>query len=255
MRAIALQSGSNGNCVYVETGKVRLLLDAGISGKRAAERLDEFGRDIRDVDAVLISHDHADHVRCAGIYQRKFGLPVYVTAPTLAAAQARCSLGTLDDVRHFTAGETLQFDGATVETMPTPHDGVDGVAFLVDDGHKRLGVLTDLGHVFNDLGDAVASLDAVLLESNYDVEMLRTGSYPAFLKRRIRGPGGHISNVEAAELLDGVAGAKLRWACLAHLSQENNRPDLALQTHYDIVGDRFALYAASRHKAVELPAL
>jgi len=255
MRAIALQSGSNGNCVYVEAGKVRLLLDAGISGKRAADRMAEFGRDIRDVDAVLISHDHADHIRCAGIYQRKFGLPVYVTAATLAAAQGRYSLGKMDDVRHFAAGETLAFEDVSVETLSTPHDGVDGVAFIVDDGHNRLGVLTDLGHVFGDLGDAVASLDAVLLESNYDAEMLRTGSYPAFLKQRIRGPGGHISNTEAAELLADVAGEKLRWACLAHLSQENNRPDLALQTHYDIVGDRFALYAASRHKAVELPAL
>ena len=124
--------------------------------------------------------------------------------------------------------------------------------FVVDDGQRRLGILTDLGHVFDGLNSVLESLDAVLIESNYDAEMLADGSYPEFLKRRIRGPGGHLSNVEAAGLLDAAAGGRLQWACLAHLSEENNAPDTALQTHRDILGNRLGLCVASRYEATEV---
>jgi len=255
MLAIALQSGSNGNCIYVEAGppgrddRVRLLFDAGISGKRAAQRLAEHGRDIREIDALLISHDHADHVRCMGIYRRKFRLPVYVTAKTHRAAERRYDLGTIDEVRHFTAGDVLRFGAVSVETVPTPHDGVDGVAFVIDDGRRRLGILTDLGHVFDELNEVIASLDAVLIESNYDPDMLAAGPYPAFLKRRIKGPAGHISNVEAAQLLRAAGGKRLKWAALAHLSEQNNDPQLALASHRGIVPEHLAIHLTSRYGA------
>ncbi len=248
MRVISLQSGSNGNSIYVEAGGVRLLFDAGLSGVQVQERLALHGRDVRGIQGLLISHDHSDHSRSLGIYQRKFKLPVYVTTKTLDAAQASCNLGKLDDVRHFVAGAWLRFGPVSVETIPTPHDGVDGVAFVVDDGRRRLGILTDLGHVFNGLDAVVSSLDAVLLESNYDVEMLTRGSYPEFLKRRIRGPGGHLSNIEAAELLLRAAGNRLRWVCLAHLSHDNNSPDVALATHTKVLGDRWPLLVATRYQ-------
>lgn len=255
MVVIPLQSGSTGNSIYVEARGVRLLFDAGISGRQARLRLAAYGRDIRQVDALLISHNHADHIRCAGIYHRKFGLPVYVTARTFRAAAAGCSLGPIGDVRHFRAGAVLRFGKVSVETLPTPHDGADGVGFLVDDGRRRLGILTDLGHVFSGLDAAVGSLDAVLIESNYDPDMLAGGPYPAVLQRRIRGPGGHISNDEAAELLAAAAGARMKWACLGHLSEQNNSPDLALRTHRGVLAERFPLYVASRYAAVDLPEL
>jgi phosphoribosyl 1,2-cyclic phosphodiesterase len=248
MQVISLQSGSNGNCVYVEAGGVKLLFDAGISGSRAKERLARHGRDIADVDAVLISHDHVDHARSMGIYHRKFGLPVFVTNKTYRAA-CRYGLGVVEDLRHFTAGETLRFDQIAVETISTPHDGVDGVVFVVDDGMHRLGVLTDLGHVFAGLEDVIGSLDAVLLESNYDPDMLDDGPYPAFLKQRIKGPGGHISNDEAAEVLKSRVSRRMQWACLAHLSADNNTPVLALQTHRRIVGKRLPIFVATRYEA------
>jgi phosphoribosyl 1,2-cyclic phosphodiesterase len=257
--AIALQSGSNGNCIYVEAGPgngagcVRLLFDAGISGKAAQTRLSARGRDIARADALLISHDHADHARCAGVFSRKFGVPIYVTEPTLEAAEQRCSLGRLGDVRHFRSGRTLRFGDVTVETIPTPHDGADGVAFVVDDGQSRLGILTDLGHVFAGLSDVVRSLDAVILESNYDPEMLAHGPYPDFLKRRIAGPGGHISNFESADLLASAAGRRLRWAALAHLSEHNNTPPVALAAHRSVLGSRIDLHMTGRYEAVALP--
>ncbi len=252
MRIIALQSGSNGNCVFVESRGVRLLFDAGISGKQAQQRLAGFDRDITDVDALIISHDHADHSRCMGIYQRKFGLPIYASLKTFEAAAGRISLGQIDRVNYFRPGATLRFDGVAVETIPTPHDGADGVAFVVDDGRSRLGILTDLGHAFDGLDKVVRSLDAVLLESNYDPTMLDDGEYPEFLKRRIRGPGGHLSNHEAAALLRQTANGRMKWACLAHLSEDNNHPEIALRTHQEMLGQTLPLSVASRYRATEL---
>jgi phosphoribosyl 1,2-cyclic phosphodiesterase len=252
--AISLQSGSSGNCIYVETCGVKLLLDAGIPGVQAADRLAAHGRNIRNVDAVIISHDHGDHIRHAGVFQRKYGLPVYVTSATLAAATSRCStLGKLKDIRPFRSGDRLKFGEVLVHTIPTPHDGVDGSVFLVEANGKRLGVMTDLGHVFKDLIHIVSSLDAVFLESNYDPDMLAAGPYPAFLKQRIKGPRGHLSNQEAAEVLRRAAeGRRLKWACLSHLSDKNNHPDLALRTHRAVVAEHVALYTADRYTASEV---
>ena len=247
MKIISLQSGSNGNCIYVEADGVKLFFDAGISGSQVRERLALHGRDVDEVAAVLISHDHADHCRNMGILNRKFGLPVYATAATCGAAD-RYDLGEIDDLRHFTAGESLRIGKVTVETISTPHDAEDGVVFVVDDGKHRLGILTDLGHVFSGLGDVIGSLDAVLLESNYDPDMLANSSRPDWLKERIAGPAGHISNIEAAELLLASASKRMKWACLGHLSEDSNTPKLALATHRKVSGDRMPLFVATRYE-------
>jgi phosphoribosyl 1,2-cyclic phosphodiesterase len=249
--AFSLQSGSNGNCVYVESKGVRLLFDAGISGIRAERRLARYGRDIRKVDAVIISHDHSDHTASMGIFQRKYGLNVLVTEPTLKAASRRRDLGAMKHLDCFEAGDTLRFNGVSVETISTPHDGADGVAFAVEGDGKRLGVLTDLGHRFDGLSELIGSLDAVFLESNYDPDMLENGPYPPMTKRRIAGPGGHLSNIDAAKLL-GENQANLRWACLAHLSEQNNTPEKALATHREILGPDLPLHIAGRYDISEL---
>ncbi len=247
MIAISLQSGSSGNCIYVEAGGVRLLFDAGICGGDAESRLALYGCDIRGIDAVIISHDHADHVRFAGVYQRKYKLPVYMTPRTLEVSVERHRLGRLDNVNLFLSGGALKFGGVSIQTIPTPHDGADGSAFVVTCGQTRLGILTDLGYAFEGLSDVISSLDAVFIESNYDPHMLAHGPYPEFLKRRILGPGGHLSNHDAAHLL--TSGGRLKWACLAHLSEHNNNPHLALKTHRDILNNDLMLHVAGRFRA------
>ena len=139
MQVISLQSGSNGNCVYVEAGGVRLLVDAGIPGCQVRQRLALFDRDPLGLHGLLISHDHVDHSRAMGVYQREFGVPLYVTPKTLHAARRRTRLGQIDNVRYFQAGATLRFGPVTVETIPTPHDGADGVGFVIDDGSAAAG--------------------------------------------------------------------------------------------------------------------
>jgi phosphoribosyl 1,2-cyclic phosphodiesterase len=253
MIATALQSGSNGNCIYVETASVRLLFDAGLSGVQTEERLAACGRDIRGIDAVIISHDHSDHVGHAGVLHRKYGLPVYMAAATFAAANARRPLGKMQDVRHFRSCDRLRFGDVQVHAIPTPHDAADGSVFIVEADGRRLGIMTDLGHVFKDLISLVASLDAVFLESNYDPDLLAHGPYPAWLKQRIRGPHGHISNEESADVLArALKGGRLQWACLAHLSEHNNSPETALKTHRAQLSVDFALHVADRSRASDV---
>jgi phosphoribosyl 1,2-cyclic phosphodiesterase len=224
MIAISLQSGSNGNCLYVETKGVKLLFDAGIRCREAQKRLALYGRGISDVNALIISHDHGDHVRHAGVYQRRHGIPLYITPKTLERAEQNHRFGKLKDINYFFSGGTITFGDVTVHTIPSPHDGADGSLFVVTSEGKRLGIFIDLGHVFQELH----------------------GPYPDFLKQRIQGSRGHLSNRDAAELLQ--AGKHLQWACLAHLSKNNNTPQRALRTHRDIVGDCLNLYTASRHE-------
>lgn len=250
MITCSLQSGSNGNAIYVEAGGVRLLFDAGISGKQAQLRLAAHGRDIRAVDALILSHDHSDHVRCAGIYQRKFGLPVYMSRTTHRAIW--CDLGKLYDVRYFQSGNSIDFGPVTVHTFTTPHDAADGVAFVVQHDNRRLGILTDLGHPFDRLARTLADLDAAYLESNYDPAMLAAGPYPPHLKARIRGAGGHLSNHEAAALVHRCGTRRPKWIALAHLSEENNEPELALKTHRALLGERYRLHVAGRYGVSDL---
>lgn len=249
--ALSLQSGSNGNSIYIEAGETRLLFDAGISGVQAEKRLSFHGRNIRQVDALIISHDHADHIRYAGVYQRKYHLPVYLTPKTLYTALHSHDLGRMDNINIFFSGSALRFGEVTVHTFPTMHDTSDGSVFVVSWQDRRLGIMTDLGHVFEDLPHIIATLDAVILESNYEPDLLETGPYPSFLKKRIAGAGGHISNIDSAELV-ATYGNHLKWACLAHLSENNNSPWKALQTHRSIIGNDLPLYIAGRYAPSEL---
>ncbi|MDR3198813.1 MAG: MBL fold metallo-hydrolase [Planctomycetaceae bacterium] len=257
-RMISLQSGSNGNCYFVETGNVRLLIDAGITASRTVERLTHFGIDIASVQGIVISHAHSDHICGAGVLHRRYKIPVWLTQGTYnqvtTPSKISRKLGKLQEPRIFHAGESLQFENLTIETISTPHDAPDSVCFVFDDGLTRLGIMTDLGCHFLGLGEVVETLDAILLESNYDEKMLETGAYPEELKQRIQGDGGHLSNTESAGLIR-KHGKKLRWVCLGHLSENNNTPEKTLDTHRKIIGNHLDIFIASRYQCTEVPVL
>ncbi len=252
MKIIPLQSGSNGNCYYVESGETALLFDAGISVRTAQTRLAVYQRDLKKVKGIFISHDHSDHTRHLGSFHRKFDLPVYITRPTLLAIEINQKLGSLKRVRLFSSGCSETVGSITVHTIRTPHDGVDGVVFVVEDAEHRVGILTDLGHPFEELRDVMPSLDGVILESNYDEGMLATGRYPEHLKRRISGLGGHISNEEAAQLVKDGNQGRLKWLCLCHLSEQNNCPEVAMRTHQSILGQEMPIFVAWRDRVSEV---
>lgn len=249
MLTFSLQSGSNGNCIYVEAAGVRLLFDCGLSGQLAALRMAARGRDLDGIDALIISHEHDDHVRGAGIIHRRHGIPIYITRHTQRRAAGL--LGRVTDPRYFEPGERIEFGPVTVHTIRTPHDAIEPVCFVVAHEDRRLGILTDLGHPFRALEAIMPDLDAAYLESNYDPDMLENGPYDRRLKDRIRGKHGHISNDESADLVKRSVGLlngnrRLKWIAAAHLSETNNLPDLALAAHNRAVGKQFPIHLASR---------
>jgi len=246
LRFASLQSGSNGNCLYVETGGIRLLFDAGLTGTQTKQRLETFGVDIETIHAVIISHAHNDHIRYAGVLQRQYDLPIWMTSGTFQEVLAMRRPGRVSDPNLFNGGDSFQFGTVKVETILTTHDAPEGVCFVVDNGTVRLGIMSDLGSRFLGLKEIIATLDGVYLESNYDTGMLADGMYPEDLKQRISGKKGHLSNTDAAELLL-QPGKRLRWACLGHLSAQNNCPKVALETHRKILGETLPLHIAPRY--------
>jgi phosphoribosyl 1,2-cyclic phosphodiesterase len=250
LRFASLQSGSNGNCLFVESGDVRLLFDAGLTGIQTEQRLESLGVDIETIHAVIISHVHNDHLRYAGVLQRQYDLPIWMTSGTFQEIQFLRRPGRVCEPHLFRAGDTLEFGSVKVETILTPHDAPESVCFVVDNSTTRLGIMTDLGSRFLGLKETIATLDAVYLESNYDPEMLESGGYPEELKQRIRSDQGHLSNVDAAELL--LKSKRLRWACLGHLSASNNHPEVALETHRRILGESLPLHIAPRFDVSEV---
>jgi phosphoribosyl 1,2-cyclic phosphodiesterase len=250
VKTFSVQSGSNGNCIYVEADDVRLLFDAGVSGRCAEGRMATHHRRIRECDALIVSHDHWDHASGAGVFHRKFRLPVFMTRGAYEAVRFR--VGAMSDVRWFKPGERLRFGPLTVTTIPTPHDGIDTVCFLIEHEGRRLGIFTDLGHPFAALGEALSRVHAAYIESNYDVEMLMTGEYPESLKQRISGKHGHLSNDEAAATAARHVNGGLEWLAVAHLSAHNNRPYLAVRAMVEAVGRQLPVYVASRYEASDV---
>jgi phosphoribosyl 1,2-cyclic phosphodiesterase len=226
LRFRVLGSGSDGNATLVEGGGARVLLDAGLGPRQLAERLTDAGVDPASLDAVLLSHEHGDHARGAPAFSRRWGVPLAGTTRTFEALG--CELAKLPPVLAIEPGETREFRRLSVRAVPVPHDAARPLAFVVTAAEGSLGHATDLGHLSRGFVNALRECDAVLVESNYDPAMLRDGPYPWSLKERILGPFGHLSNGDAARLLEKGLGEACRQVVLAHLSRKNNHPELAL---------------------------
>jgi len=228
MQIHVLASGSTGNSVFFQMGKTKILVDAGISTRRIERGLAEVGVRVGDIDGVLITHEHTDHIKGLDVLIRKYQLPVYTRAKTWNMIKCREKFFPecrIEIENGFTVGEV------EIESFNISHDAVDPVGFCFHHRKRKCVLATDFGVVTDEVKKALAYANAVVLESNHDLEMLNNGPYPAFLKQRIRSKSGHLSNCDAARLICGLPrNNKLMHIFLAHLSQKNNVPGLAERT-------------------------
>ncbi|MEM7050509.1 MAG: MBL fold metallo-hydrolase [Acidobacteriota bacterium] len=227
MRIAVLGSGSRGNALVVESEGRLLLVDAGFSCKQLEKRLASLGVEAADLAAVLVTHEHGDHIRGVDVLARRYGLPVYATEGTLEACR-----GLRDEVREgaciIASGRPFHVADFEVEPFAVPHDAREPVGLVIQsaDGH-RLGLAADLGSRSRLAWGRLTDLDILVIETNHDLEMLRNGPYPWSLKQRVAGRHGHLSNRDAADGLPELINDRLRWVVLYHLSQTNNLPALA----------------------------
>lgn len=232
MNLCSIASGSSGNCIFIGTEQTSLLVDIGISAKQAETGLHTIDRTLKDIDGILVTHEHSDHIRGVGVAARKAGIPIYGTKGTLEAIKNCSSLGKIDEglYREISPDEIFQVGDMEIVPFRISHDAADPVAYRVNSGEKSAAVVTDLG-VYNDyIVDHLQGLDAVLLEANHDVRMLQAGVYPYYLKQRILSNHGHLSNENAGRLLCRILHDNLKSVFLGHLSKENNYEALAYET-------------------------
>lgn len=231
MKLLSIASGSSGNCIFVGNDHTCILIDAGISKKRIEEGLNTIGLTLRDMDAVLVTHEHSDHINGLGVLSRACYAPIYCTTGTKAGIFYSSSLGKLDEEQFLDikAGEDFTVNDITVSPMRISHDANDPVAFTFHDGNKHIGVATDMGCVTDENEEKLRGMDAILLEANHDLNMLQVGPYPYYLKQRIMGDKGHLSNETAGRFLSRLVHDDLKYILLGHLSHENNYPQLAYE--------------------------
>jgi phosphoribosyl 1,2-cyclic phosphodiesterase len=253
VRVCLIASGSKGNSIYVEAGASRLLIDAGLSATELLRRLGSAGADSGKLDAILISHEHSDHVRGAGVLARKLKIPLLVSHRTRSAIGS--SIGKADLIE-FESGVPFAFKDLMIDPFPTTHDATDPVGFMIECGEGRFGMATDLGIATRLVSEKLKGCRAVVLESNHDEEMLINGPYPWHLKQRIKSRHGHLSNTESSELLHEIMHSGLNAVFLAHLSEVNNDPVIALGVARSLLLSRNIcsprLLLGEQHRAGEL---
>ena len=233
IRFASLGSGSAGNALVVESGETRLMVDCGFGLRDTQTRLARLGLAPADISGILVTHEHSDHVGGVFSFARRHGLPVWLTYGTLAASGG---VAPEVDCRVIDSHEPLVIGDLEVFPFPVPHDAREPVQYVFSDGALRLGLLTDAGEVTGHMCQMLAACEALVLECNHDRQMLAESRYPPSLKRRIGGRLGHLANDAAAELLAAVAGDHLQHVVAAHLSEQNNRPELAVEALAAVLG-------------------
>ena len=230
-----LASGSSGNCTYVESNQQRLLIDAGLSGKRIEALFQQIGRDISDVDAILVTHEHKDHIHGVGVLSRKYNLPIYANAKTWEKMDFMIGQIHPDNRRLFEPDKMQSFGNIDVLSYQVSHDAIQPQFYSFQNNKKQFVMLTDTGYVSDRLRYELKNASAYLIESNHEIEMLRYGKYPWSLKQRILGDKGHLSNEDGALAMVDLIGDQTQEIYLGHLSRDNNTKEIAMNVMRDIL--------------------
>ncbi|MFH1248998.1 MAG: MBL fold metallo-hydrolase [archaeon] len=238
MHALALSSGSSGNCFYIEDKGNAILIDAGISAKKTVQTLSSFGKNAADIKGIFLTHEHTDHIRGVEVLSKKLKIPVFATKKTFQNSSFEGNEELLNCIRN---NEVTDIGSLSVEAFSKFHKSADPVSYTVSAADKRVSVITDLGTRCSNTISHVKDADFLFLESNYDEDMLSDGKYPAFLKQWISSNKGHLSNMQASLLVLEHASPKLKSLVLSHLSKNNNNPELALNTMHTLIKERHDL--------------
>ncbi len=231
-RLCPIASGSSGNCTYIEADETRFLVDIGISGKKVMMGLETIDVDPASINGILVTHEHSDHIKGIGIYSRKYHIPIYTTQKTWDKLLGDQMIGKIheDNICVIEKNTYFTVGGLKIKPYEIYHDAVDPVGYVFEYQNKKMALVTDLGKVDEHILSHLQDVDGMLLEFNHDVRMLEAGSYPFQLKKRILSDFGHLNNEAAAKALVDCYHSGLKWVVLAHLSQDNNLPDLAYLT-------------------------
>ena len=224
-----LVSGSSGNSTYIGSGNTHILIDAGISCKQLSQHIRQLDMEPSDIDAVFITHEHIDHIKGVGVLSRKYNIPVYATYGTWQGIGKTVGEFAPENVRYVMPNQMTVVGDMCIKPFSIPHDTIEPVAYSVFTEDRKLTVATDIGHVTDTVKENIYDSDVLLLEANHDVDMLKKGSYPWALKKRILGERGHLSNVTAGDTLSEIMSGRLKYVFLGHLSNENNEPHLAYE--------------------------
>ncbi|MGR3741163.1 MBL fold metallo-hydrolase [Companilactobacillus sp. DQM5] len=225
-----LASSSQGNSTYIETPESKILVDAGLSGKKIQESLKSIGKNIEDIDSILVTHEHSDHIQGVGVLARKYGIQVYANQGTWEAMNSKIGKVDNENKHIFDMGTTLSFKDLDVESFGVSHDAAQPQFYQFHYDNKSFAILTDTGYVSQRVKGIISKADAYLMECNHDIDMLRNGRYAWPLKQRILGDKGHLSNLDGANTLMDIMGDNTKQIFLGHLSPENNLKDLAHKT-------------------------
>lgn len=249
----SLYSGSSGNSLFVETENTKILVDTGVSCKKIETALNDINVEPNSLDGILVTHEHIDHVQALGTLSKKFDLPVFVNQETLDAMPKQKDKITNKNVKLFKVNDKFEIGDLLIKPFSIPHDAANPCGFSIYKDDKKISIATDIGHMTNDILKNLEESLFIMLESNYDPEVLRCSSYPFHLKNRIAGPIGHLPNEMAGKTISHLLKSGLKTAMLGHLSKESNFPELAYQTvlgellaNSNYNGNNLSLSVASR---------
>ena len=241
LKFCSLYSGSSGNSLFVQSDNTNILVDCGVSAKKIETVLEGINVNPKSIDGILITHEHSDHVQGLGIISKKYDIPVFVNNKTLDSMPKQKEKLANCKIHNITIGESFEINDLKIKSFSIPHDAANPCGFSITNNQKTVGIATDIGHITNNILNELEASDFVLLESNYDPNVLKCSKYPYLLKQRIAGPNGHLSNEMAGKTISHLLKCNLKQALLGHLSKENNFPELAyksvieelIQNNYD----------------------
>ena len=260
MKFCSLYSGSSGNSIFIASDNTRVLIDAGLAGKKIDEALKHIGEEASSIDGIFITHEHIDHIKCVDVLSRKYDIPIYANDNTWAVMEKNIGKIKEHNIRIMDRRSSIAIKELEIRYFNIPHDAIAPVGYTVSSGGKNASVVTDFGVFTEEIRDNIIDSDIILLESNHDINMLRMGPYPYNLKLRVLGENGHLSNEDCGNaIVSLIKSDKKKQIMLGHLSGTNNHPDLAYQTVVDVLsangirpGDDVTLQLASRHNPSEI---